>query len=143
KEDLDTDDLPLLPEGGGWLMVEFGGEDSDESDEKAKKLINELEGEDDAPNTSLFDDKNQEDMLWEVRETGLGATAFIPSKRDAWPDWEDSAIPTDNVSEYLKDFRGLLHKFYYEAALYGHYGQGCIHCRIDFGLESEEGVEKY
>jgi FAD/FMN-containing dehydrogenase/Fe-S oxidoreductase len=143
KEGLDLDDLPLLPDGGGWLMVEFGGESKEEADGKAKKLIKDLEKEDDAPNTSLFDDESQEQMLWEVREAGLGATAFIPGKRDAWPGWEDAAIPPDKVSEYLKDFRELLHKFDYEAALYGHYGQGCIHCRIDFGLESEEGVEKY
>jgi FAD/FMN-containing dehydrogenase/Fe-S oxidoreductase len=143
KEGLDVDNLPLLPDGKGWLMVEFGGESRDESDEKAKKMINDLEEEDDAPTSSLFDDRGQEELLWEIREAGLGATAFIPGKPDAWPGWEDSAIPPENVGEYLKDLRELFHKYDYEAALYGHYGQGCIHCRIDFDLRSEEGIENY
>jgi FAD/FMN-containing dehydrogenase/Fe-S oxidoreductase len=143
KEGLDTDDLPLLPHGGGWLMVEFGGESREDADGRAKEFINDLKEDDDAPNISLFDDKEQEDKLWEIREAGLGATAFIPNKPDAWPGWEDAAIHPDNVSEYLKDFRDLLHEFDYEAALYGHYGQGCIHCRIDFDLKSEEGIENY
>src|SRR5699024_5211165 len=114
-----TDDLTLMPDGGGWLMVEFGGENTEEADEKAKKLIEELENEDDAPNCSLFDDRDQEEMLWKVREAGLGASAFVPGRRDAWPGWEDSAVPPDNVSEYLQDLKDLFHEYDYSAALYG------------------------
>jgi FAD/FMN-containing dehydrogenase/Fe-S oxidoreductase len=143
KKGLHTDDITILPKGKGWLLVEFGGENKAESDRKAKKLMAELKAGDDAPDMKLFDNPAQEQKLWEVRESGLGATAFVPGMKDAWPGWEDSAVHPDNVGDYLKELRGLFDKYGYKAALYGHFGQGCIHCRIDFDLFTKEGIDKY
>lgn len=143
KEGLNTDDLSLLPDGNGWLLVEFGGEDKDDADAKAKKLQKQLEDEDDAPDMNLFDDPDQEQKLWEVRESGLGATAFIPGQKPNWTGWEDSAVDPNNVGDYLKELRALFDEYNYEAALYGHFGQGCIHCRVSFDLKTEEGLETY
>src|SRR5699024_8057566 len=140
---LNTEDLSLLPDGKGWLLVEFGGQDKDEADEKAKKLKEALEDSDDPPNMSLFDDEHQEEMIWEIRESGLGATALVPRMPDTWTGWEDAAVHPDKVGDYLTDFRALLDKFNYDAALYGHYGQGCIHCRITFDLETKKGIDTY
>lgn len=143
KRGMNVEDLTLLPDGAGWLLVEFGGADKEEADEKAKKLIEELKQEDDPPKSHLFDNPKQEQMIWEIRESGLGATAFVPGMDDTWPGWEDSAVPPDKVGDYLKDLRGLFDKFGYNAALYGHFGQGCIHCRINFDLKTEEGIETF
>ena len=85
----------------------------------------------------------QRHKLWEVREAGLGATAFIPGRRDAWPGWEDSAVPVDKVGAYLRELQKLFEKHGLDAALYGHFGQGCIHCRISFTLGTEEGRAVY
>jgi Fe-S oxidoreductase len=79
----------------------------------------------------------------ETVESGLGATAYHPSKRDHWPGWEDAAVPPECEGEYLRDFRDLLSKYNYDAALYGHFGCGCIHCRISFDLESAGGVRDW
>ncbi|HLR26681.1 MAG TPA: FAD-binding oxidoreductase, partial [Fodinibius sp.] len=143
KTGLNTEDLTLLPEGKGWLLVEFGGQDKDEADEKASKLKGVLENSDDPPNISLFDDEKQEEMIWEIRESGLGATAFVPTMPDTWTGWEDAAVHPDNVGDYLIDFRSLLDEFDYDASLYGHYGQGCIHCRITFDLETQQGIQHF
>ncbi|HVS91164.1 MAG TPA: FAD-binding and (Fe-S)-binding domain-containing protein [Mucilaginibacter sp.] len=143
KKGLNVSDIPLLPKGGGWLLVEFGGKDKAESDSKCKALMEELKKEKDAPNMSLFDDPAQEKNLWQVRESGLGATAFVPGEPDGAPGWEDSAVPPEKVGDYLKDLRALFDKFGYHPSLYGHFGQGCIHCRVGFDLVTKEGIENY
>jgi FAD/FMN-containing dehydrogenase/Fe-S oxidoreductase len=143
KKKLHPEDIELLPEGGGWLLVEFGGESKEESDDHARKLMEALRHQRNAPSMKLFDDSAQEKMVWEIRESGLGATAFVPGEPDAWPGWEDSAVPPERVGDYLRDLRNLMDKYHYEAALYGHFGQGCIHCRISFDLTTAEGVRQY
>ncbi|MGN6341101.1 MAG: FAD-binding and (Fe-S)-binding domain-containing protein [Ginsengibacter sp.] len=143
KKGLNMDDVPLLPKGGGWLLAEFDGKDKTESDNKAKRLMEELKGGDNPPNMSLFDDPDQEQKLWEIRESGLGATAFVPGEPDGAPGWEDSAVAPEKVGDYLKDLRDLFTKYDYHPSLYGHFGQGCIHCRVGFDLVTESGIEHY
>src|SRR5581483_6162894 len=82
-------------------------------------------------------------QVWEAREAGLGATAFVPGQRDTWPGWEDSAVAPEKVGDYLRDLRDVLARFGHQPSLYGHYGQGCIHCRIDFDLVTQAGLENY
>lgn len=135
--------IELMPEGGGWLLVEFGGADKEESDAKARALLEDLEASDDAPSSKLFDDPDQEELVWQVRESGLGATAHEPDGTDTWPGWEDSAVPPDEVAPYLSDLRELYRRYGFEASLYGHFGQGCIHTRIPFDLVSAEGVAQF
>ncbi len=143
KKGLNLNDLPLLPKGGGWLLAEFGGKDKTDSDNKCKALMEEFKKEKDPPDMSLFDDLRQEKMLWEIRESGLGATAFVPGEPDGAPGWEDSAVPPDKVGDYLKDLRELFSKYGYHPSLYGHLGQGCVHCRVGFDLVTESGIENY
>src|SRR5215469_4250922 len=91
----------------------------------------------------LFDDKVEEQHIWKVREGGLGATARLPGRGDAWPGWEDSAVPPEEVGPYHRDLRKLFEKYGYDCSLYGHFGQGCIHVRIDFDLYTADGIKKY
>lgn len=135
----------MLPEGGGWLMVEFGGETKDEADDKARRLMARLKKDKISPSTVLFD-REEGAKIWEVRETGLGLTAYTPHDPDAppsWEGWEDSAVPPDRLGRYLREFQTLLNKYDYHTALYGHFGEGCVHARINFDLQSEAGVKKY
>lgn len=143
RKGMRTKERRLLPEGGGWLLVELGGSSRDEAEETARRLIDGLASRPNPPTSKLFDDRDEEQHVWEVRESGLGATARVPGEPDAWPGWEDAAVPPDRVGEYLRDFRSLLDRYGYDAALYGHFGQGCIHCRITFDLFSAEGVSRY
>ncbi|NKF24405.1 FAD-binding protein [Solimonas sp. C16B3] len=133
----------LLPDGGGWLLVEFGGRDKADSDQRARALMTALRDADDTPSMKLFDDPDEEKLLWKVREAGLGATAFVPGEHNTHPGWEDAAVPPARVGAYLREFRQLLSRYDYKAALYGHFGDGCIHCRIDFELATEPGLAKW
>jgi FAD/FMN-containing dehydrogenase/Fe-S oxidoreductase len=143
KKGIHPKDITLLPEGGGWLLVEFGGESKRESDGKARELMGRLKSLGNPPSMKLFDNESEEEHLWKVRESGLGATARIPGANDAWEGWEDAAVPPDRLGPYLRDFRKLLQKFGYACSLYGHFGQGCVHTRIDFDLKTYEGVKHY
>jgi FAD/FMN-containing dehydrogenase/Fe-S oxidoreductase len=135
--------LGQLPGGGGWLMAEFGGHSREEADEQAHALMEAMRRADGAVEMKLYDDPHREEEIWEVRESGLGATAFVPGQPDAWEGWEDSAVPVDHLAGYLRELRSLLDRYRYRTALYGHFGQGCVHCRITFDLYTADGVAKY
>ena len=143
KRGLNSSDVAILPPGDAWLFVEFGGDSKEESDGQARLLMDRLKGRAGTPSMKLFEDEEEERKMWQVRESGLGATAFVPGMRPAYPGWEDSSVPPDRVGQYLRSLRALLRKYDYQAALYGHFGQGCIHCRIDFDLSSAEGLARY
>ena len=136
-------DLRLLPEGHGWLLVEFGGDSKAESDEKARAAMAAISRSADAPSMQLYDDPPVERLLWRIRESGLGATARVPGEAVTWEGWEDSAVPPANLGRYLRDLRRLFDRYDYACALYGHFGQGCVHTRIDFDLETQAGIDKY
>ena len=143
KKGLHTKDLSLLPEGKGWLLVEFGGENKEESDARARRAMDDLKKREHPPTMKLYDDPKQEKMVWEIRESGLGATAFVPGEPVTWEGWEDSAVAPEKLGRYLREFRQLLNRYGYKCALYGHFGQGCLHTRIDFDLVTAEGIKIY
>jgi FAD/FMN-containing dehydrogenase/Fe-S oxidoreductase len=137
------EDLSMLPDGNGWLLVEFGGETTEEADERARECMKQISKQSDAPEMKLFDKPPNESKLWDIRESGLGATAYIPGQDDHWEGWEDAAVPPQRLGSYLRGFRSLLERYEYRTSLYGHFGDGCVHCRIDFGLQSPGGVRKW
>ncbi|AVR46627.1 FAD-binding oxidoreductase [Christiangramia fulva] len=145
KKELHEEDLGLLPDGNGWLLVEFGGESKEKADEKAKKMMADLKknANGNTPSMKLYDDPDEESRVWEIRESGLGATAFVQGLPDMWPGWEDSAVAPEKVGDYLRDLRELFQKYDYHPSVYGHFGQGCIHCRVGFDLKSKTGIETY
>ncbi|WP_051761721.1 FAD-binding and (Fe-S)-binding domain-containing protein [Microbispora rosea] len=144
RKHMHPDALKRLPEGGGWLMVSFGAGSQKEADAKAHDLLKELKGGEHAPHISFLDDAKIEKELWEVRESGLGATARVPGMRETWEGFEDSAVPPDKLGGYLRDLRRLFEEFGYgDASLYGHFGQGCVHTRIPFDLVTAEGVAAF
>jgi FAD/FMN-containing dehydrogenase/Fe-S oxidoreductase len=136
-------DLELLPEGNGWLIVEFGGNSIEAADAPARALMAELKKEAQPPALKLIDDPEHERVIWEIRDSGLGASARVPNEPDTWEGWEDSAVSPNDIGPYLRDFRQLLDKYGYLCTLYGHFGQGLIHTRIDFGLKTHDGIQKY
>ena len=140
---LRPDELKLLPKGHGWLMVEFGGGSKEEADERARDLMAALKTNGAAPAVKLYDDEASAKKLWEVRESALGATAFSPGRPDRWPGWEDSAVPPDRIGDYLRDLKKLFARHDYDASVYGHFGQGLVHCRLPFQFGNETGRKKF
>jgi Fe-S oxidoreductase len=143
KKGLHPSEVALFPPGKGWLILEFGGQNKQEASEQAQRLMDEVKGQENAPHMRFFDDSAQQALVWSVRESALGATAVVPGENRYWPGWEDSAVPPDKLGNYLRDLRKLLDSYGYRCCFYGHFGQGCLHGRIDFDLETQAGIAKF
>ncbi|HZU27930.1 MAG TPA: FAD-linked oxidase C-terminal domain-containing protein [Bryobacteraceae bacterium] len=143
EKGLHVDDLNYLPDGRGWLLVEFGGHTKEESDANARKMMDALKGKPNAPSMKLYDKDEDAAKIWEVRESGLGASAWVPGQHVTWEGWEDSAVAPEKLGAYLRDLCSVYDKHGYKGALYGHFGQGCVHTRITFDFYTAEGIANY
>ena len=141
-KNLNVDKIHLLPEGKGWLLCEFGGATKEESDARARAMMDALRKSSLVPSMKLYENKKEERSVWAIRESGLGATAFVPGKPRAWEGWEDSAVDPKHLGKYLRELRALLNKYDYVGDLYGHFGQACVHTRNNFDLESAAGIAR-
>jgi FAD/FMN-containing dehydrogenase/Fe-S oxidoreductase len=128
---LRLDDIALLPPGKAWLMVEFGADTQEEAVSRAR-----------AVGGTLIADKLLISRLWTIRETGASATALNLGAQGADPvvGWEDAAVDPLRLGDYLREFRALVDRFGYRTSLYGHFGDGCIHARINFDLRTPAGL---
>jgi FAD/FMN-containing dehydrogenase/Fe-S oxidoreductase len=136
--------LHLLPPAGAWLMVQIGADTAEEAHARVTEMVRELRRAGQAPVVKVFEDPFHEDQLWRLREAALAATARVPEEPDTWPGWEDSAVPPEQLGDYLRDFSALLDEFGYgDASLYGHFGHGCLHVSIPFDLVTVDGVRAY
>ncbi len=140
-KELDVEDIKMLPDGHGWLLAEFGGQDRDEACAAAQRLKKGMEGKCRA--VEILEKKDQQAKIWALREAALAATAHIPGYPENWPGWEDSAVARDQLGQYLRQLKDLFHKHGYEASVYGHFGDGLVHCRIPFNLRTEEGLRDW
>jgi FAD/FMN-containing dehydrogenase/Fe-S oxidoreductase len=140
---INSEGLALLPEGGGWLMVEFGADTAMEAESQARSLMQTLSRVTNPPNLALFTDQRQIKRVWEVRESALGATSHVPGEPLNWEGWEDSAVAPEKLGGYLRDLRRMFAAYGYKGSLYGHFGHGCVHTRMNFDLQSKEGIAKF
>jgi FAD/FMN-containing dehydrogenase/Fe-S oxidoreductase len=143
KKNLHPENTHLLPTGGGWLLVEFGGETEQEVNAQATRLMEELQRSGNPPTMKLLSNKADAARIWAVREAALGATVFVPGEPLGWEGWEDAAVPPAKLGGYLRDLRDLMNRYDYVSAYYGHFGQGCVHTRINFDLTSRAGISKF
>ncbi|HEY7113562.1 MAG TPA: FAD-binding and (Fe-S)-binding domain-containing protein [Thermoanaerobaculia bacterium] len=142
---LEPEGLALLPDGGGWLLVELGADSVPEAEEKARRLEADLlrGAAARAPRTRVFTDLALQRRVWRVRESGLPATAHPRGRPLTWEGWEDSAVAPEKLGAYLRDLRRLWERHGYRGDLYGHFGDGCVHTRLDFDLETPAGVARF
>jgi FAD/FMN-containing dehydrogenase/Fe-S oxidoreductase len=139
---INRDGLALLPEGGGWLLVEFGAESLPGAELQAQSLIDALRRSPNPPKMKLYSGA-QAKRVWEVRESSLGATSHVPGEPLNWEGWEDAAVAPEKLGGYLRDLRKMMADFGYKGSLYGHFGHACVHTRLNFDLRSKEGIAKY
>jgi FAD/FMN-containing dehydrogenase/Fe-S oxidoreductase len=139
---INSEGLALLPEGGGWLMVEFGGQTMQGAESKARGLVKVLKRSASPPNTHLYSGQ-QAKRIWEIREASLGVTSHVPGEPLNWEGWEDAAVAPEKLGAYLRDLRKMMAAFGYKGSLYGHFGHACVHTRLNFDLQSKEGIAKF
>ncbi|MEU6351792.1 FAD-binding and (Fe-S)-binding domain-containing protein [Streptomyces sp. NPDC047072] len=128
-----------LPRGGAWLFVETGGSSEAEARARAEEIVRAA----DVLDSLVVTDPAGQRALWRIREDASGTATRMPDGSEAWPGWEDCAVPPRRLGAYLRDFRGLLGEHGLRGTPYGHFGDGCIHVRIDFDLLSDTGVSRF
>ncbi len=144
KKHFMTEHIKDLPAGKAWLMIQFGGANAVEARDKANKLIAAMKGRPHVTGVELVEDPKERAALWDIRKAGLPVTTWVPGqKRDTWEGWEDSAVPRDKLGDYVRALRALMDKHDYHAAMYGHFGDGLIHMRLDSGLHTEKEVKNF
>lgn len=143
RQGLHSGHLPLLPPGAAWLLVEFGADTAEEAHDRARTLMDALAARPGAPSMRRYTDPAEARRVWAIRESGLGATARVPGRADTWEGWEDAAVAPERLAEYLRGLHGLYRKYGYRGALYGHFGEGCVHTRTTFDLASAEGIARF
>lgn len=131
-----ADAVPPLPRGGAWLFVELAGDDRTDLLDRAHRLAGEGLGVD----ALVVDDPATQARLWRIREDGAGLAGRSPADRPAWPGWEDAAVPPDRLGEYLARFDELVATFGLTSAPFGHFGDGCMHVRLDYPLDRPDGT---
>ena len=132
--------VPTLPEGDGWLLVEVGapGENLEVTLERARALC----AESAAVDTVVYPPGAQASALWRIRADGAGLGGRTPpdgeggGDQQAWPGFEDAAVPPERLGDYLRDFTALMEEFDIDGLLYGHFGDGCVHVRLSMPLET-------
>jgi FAD/FMN-containing dehydrogenase/Fe-S oxidoreductase len=134
--------LELIPEGRGFLLVEFGSNDPAETEAAAQQLVDQISRSTDPPNIRVYT-KAEARHVWKLRESGPRAAAAAPGMPPEWEGWDDAAVPPEKLGNYLRDIRKLLDEYHYHTAFYGHFGHGCIHMRVSFDLQSEQGIRNY
>lgn len=135
-------EVPELPDGGGWLLVEVGaqeGEDPQEVPQRAEAIVK-------AAGTTAYSIQAAgaaAQRLWRIRADGAGLGGRTPAGSPAWPGWEDSAVPPEQLGNYLRALQKLLAKYELAGLMYGHFGDGCVHIRIDFPLHKAGGAKVF
>jgi len=123
--------VPDLPPGAGWLMVEMGGETLEAAMDAARALAA------DAGTTAVavFPPGPEATAMWRIREDGAGLGGRTPSGEQAWPGFEDSAVPPARLGAYLRELEALMASHGVDGLAYGHFGDGCVHLRLDIPME--------
>ncbi|MGW2396206.1 FAD-binding and (Fe-S)-binding domain-containing protein [Kitasatospora sp. NPDC001664] len=134
--------LDRLPEGSCWLFLETGGATPAEALAAARELAGAVRRERRA-SVAVVTDPGEQRQLWAVREAGAGIVTRTPSGGEAWPGWEDSAVPVERLGDYLRGLRALLARHGLRGVPYGHFGEGCIHLRLDFPLTDPQHLPEY
>ncbi|WP_435862091.1 FAD-binding and (Fe-S)-binding domain-containing protein [Streptomyces rubiginosohelvolus] len=137
--DLVREPAGLLPRGAAWLFVETGGATPAEARAHAERVLRAA----DAVDGTVVTDQAGQRALWRIREDAAGTATRMPDGSEGWPGWEDCAVPPARLGAYLRDFRALLAEHGLRGTPYGHFGDGCIHVRIDFDLITEAGVARF
>ena len=142
RKGLANKNLDQLPPGAGFLLVEMGAWTAEEAQAKAATVARASQAWLNPPSAHICTPAEAA-SVWYVRESALGATVFVPGEADRWEGWEDAAVPPAQLGAYLRRISSLMAEYGYRSPLYGHYGQGCVHMRINFDFRSEPGLRKF
>jgi FAD/FMN-containing dehydrogenase/Fe-S oxidoreductase len=131
--------LPELPNGGGLLLVEVGGASEADAAAAARQVVSAAG----ARAALIAVDQRHAAAIWRVREDGAGLVARPAGGRAHHAGWEDAAVPPERLGSYLRGFEALTAEHGLHGLPYGHFGDGCVHVRLDFGFDEPGGRQAF
>lgn len=132
-----------LPGGNAFLMVEFSDDTLQQAAASCEDLVDKLRADGRVVEFAIVTDPLERAKLWRVREDGAGLSSRRIDGVQTWPGWEDSAVAPERLADYLTDLLPLVKKYGYTALMYGHFGAGCVHMRLDYDLRSDSGRQVF
>jgi FAD/FMN-containing dehydrogenase/Fe-S oxidoreductase len=132
-----------LPDGTAWLLIEVGGGDAEQAVRTGRAIVADLDAAGISATSTVVTDARAQGVLWRCRRDGTGLATRRADGAEAWAGWEDAAVPPDKLATYLRELDGLMAEHNLSGASYGHFGEGCMHMRIDFDLLSPAGLATY
>lgn len=129
--------VPDLPDGAAWLFVEVAGDQFDDVVDRAREVGIGCG----ATDFLIVTDVANAAALWRIRADGAGLAGRSPAGLPAHAGWEDAAVPPGSLGAYLREFESLMHDFGLTGLPYGHFGDGCLHIRIDLPLDDPGGTQ--
>ena len=151
--------VDILPEGtDSTLLVEFYADSVAEGRQKVANLLADqlpgyepaVEAEADRITTDgpvnaidaleAYDDDRQA-KFWKMRKAGLPILLSRTGDEKHWPFVEDTAVPAENLPEYVADIQELFAEYDTFASYYAHAGPGVLHIRPLLNLKADDGIE--
>ena len=142
RKSLALRDIEKLPPGVGFLLFEVGADSADEARARADEVACAARSWPGSP-TAHVCTREEAASVWKVRESSLGAVVFVPGEPNRFEGWDDAAVPPNQLGKYLRKITALMNEYNYRTPLYGHYGQGCVHMRINFDFNTAEGIRNF
>ena len=139
---LAVEERAVLPRGGGILLVELGADSAEEASARAAALAEAALRFPARPNIRIFS-QEEAHQAWFVRESALGGGSLVPGRPEGWEGWEDAAVAPALLGTYLRALKKLMSEYGYSSPLYGHFGHGCVHQRINFDFRTAAGIADY
>jgi Fe-S oxidoreductase/FAD/FMN-containing dehydrogenase len=133
-----------LPNGNAYLLAELGAESGEALDVTVEAIRRRAERCSVCTGITVLLEGAEQRAVWSIRESGLGAGALVAGQPRTWPGAEDCAVSPARLGDFLRRLVALLARYQLMAATYyGHFGEGCVHCRINFDFFSSEGIAKF
>lgn len=125
---------------GGWLFCEVAGECDSETLKIGRELVASVPG---IVDSAVITDATEARRMWRIREASAGIATRTKDGGEAWPGWEDSAVPPEHLASYLRGLYQLMDEFYLKGIPFGHFGEGCIHIRLSFDPGTDAGLRQF
>ncbi|MGH9511378.1 MAG: FAD-binding and (Fe-S)-binding domain-containing protein [Terriglobales bacterium] len=142
RKGLACEELKIMPPGGAILLVEFGADSEEKSLALGRRLAMTARNFPQRPTVRIYN-KIEARQAWFVRESALGGSSFVPGEDVGWEGWEDAAVEPSKLGGYLRSLFSLMQEFGFKSPLYGHFGHGCVHLRINFDFRTDSGIARY
>jgi len=126
----------------GFNVVEFIGETAEDVVAKQDELAAHLAANPTAEHAPIgwvqATDPAQIAAIWSIRAKSVGLLGNLEGKRRATPFVEDTAVPPENLADFIAEFRALLDAEGLDYGMFGHVDVGCLHVRPLLDMMDEE-----